>query len=61
MPTKKTQPKPETPKVMPQEKMFMVPESVMNGMAQIINSLPYGQVAPLAQALGKILAEQQEG
>lgn len=40
-------------------KIYQVPEIVMSDILKVINSLPYGQVAPLANALGKIIQEQQ--
>ena len=40
-------------------KVYEVPEEVMAEILKVINSLPYGQVAPLANALGQIIKEQQ--
>jgi len=40
-------------------KVYQVPEEVMGDILKVINALPYGQVAPLANALGKIIQEQQ--
>ena len=41
-------------------KFFQVPENVMVQIIKLINNLPYGQVAPLANAITKIVTEQQE-
>jgi len=42
------------------EKVYEVPESIMGDILKVINALPYGQVAPLANALGKLINEQQD-
>ena len=41
-------------------KFYIVPEVVMVEILKIVNNMPYGQIAPLAEALGKIIKEQQE-
>ena len=40
-------------------KVYEVPEAVMAEILKLVNNLPYGQVAPLANALGRIVKEQQ--
>ena len=40
-------------------KVFQVPEVVMAEILKLVNNLPYGQVAPLANALGQIVKDQQ--
>jgi len=40
-------------------KVYEVPEAVMAEILKLVNNLPYGQVAPLANALGKIIKDQQ--
>jgi hypothetical protein len=42
------------------EKIYEIPEQVMIEIIKVINSLPYGQIAPLANALNKIIKSQQE-
>ena len=39
---------------------YNIPEEVMNQIIQVINSLPYGQIAPLANALGVIIKETEQ-
>jgi hypothetical protein len=39
-------------------KIFQVPEIVMVEIMKVVNNLPYGQVAPLANSLTKIILEQ---
>ena len=41
------------------EKVYEVPEAVMAEILKLVNNLPYGQVAPLANALGQIIKDQQ--
>lgn len=41
-------------------KVYEVPEQVMAELIKLVNNLPYGQIAPLANALGQIVKEQQE-
>ena len=41
-------------------KVFQVPEAVMAEILKLGKIVPYGQVAPLANALGQIVKEQQE-
>jgi len=41
------------------DKVYIVPEVVMVDILKVINSLPYGQIAPLANALGRIIKDQQ--
>lgn len=41
-------------------KVYEVPEVVMAEILKLVNNLPYGQVAPLANALGQIVKGQQE-
>lgn len=38
---------------------FVVPAELMLQIVQVINSLPYGKVAPLAGQLGKLIQDQQ--
>lgn len=40
-------------------KVYEVPEAVMAEILKLVNNLPYGQVAPLANALGQIIKDQQ--
>ena len=42
------------------ERIYQVPASVMNGIADVMNSLPYGQVAPLAASIGALVAQQNQ-
>jgi len=42
------------------EKVYKIPESVMAEILKIVNSLPYGQVAQLANTLGKLINEQSD-
>lgn len=41
-------------------KIYAVPAEIMNAVLQVVHSLPYRQVAPLAQALEKLVKEQNE-
>ena len=40
-------------------KVYEVPEEVMAEILKLVNNMPYGQVAPLANALGQIIKDQQ--
>jgi len=40
-------------------KVYMIPEVVMVDILKVINSLPYGQIAPLANTLGQIIKDQR--
>jgi len=39
-------------------KTFKIPENVLAQIVNLINSLPYGQVAPLANELTKLIVQQ---
>ena len=39
-------------------KKFEVPENIMAQIVNVINNLPYGQIAPLANELTKLIVEQ---
>lgn len=39
---------------------FVVPAELMLQIMQVINTLPYGRVAPLAGSLGKLIQDQQK-
>jgi hypothetical protein len=41
-------------------KVYQVPEAIMSDILKVINALPYGQVALLANAIGQLINEQQE-
>lgn len=41
------------------EKTYEISETIINQIIQLINSLPYGQVARLANDLGQIVAAQK--
>lgn len=43
---------------MNQEKTYTIPESVLNGMLNVLASLPYNQVAPVMAAVNKVIAPQ---
>jgi hypothetical protein len=40
-------------------KIYEVPEQVMAEILKLVNNLPYGQVAHLANDLGQIVKDQQ--
>ena len=40
------------------EKTYKVPANIMGQILELINNLPYGQVAPLANSLGALIKEQ---
>jgi hypothetical protein len=42
------------------DKMFEIPEQLMKEIIGLINTLPYGQVAPIAAQLGRVLQQQGE-
>lgn len=39
---------------------YRVPQSTMDKIIQLINTMPYGQVAPLAAELGTLIKGQTE-
>lgn len=41
-------------------KVYKVPELVMGDILKVINALPYGQIAPLANALGEIIQKHDK-
>ena len=41
-------------------KTFSIPETVLNGVINVLASLPYGQVAPVMAELNKVIAPQMD-
>lgn len=42
------------------ERIYEVPESIMQAIITLISELPYGKIAPLAAAVGALLDEQNK-
>jgi len=42
------------------ERIYEVPEKIMQAIVQLISELPYGKIAPLASAVGALLDEQNK-
>ena len=40
--------------------IYQVPQATMDKIIRIINTLPYGQVAPLANELGQLIKTQTD-
>ena len=43
---------------MEQEKIFQIPEKVLNGIVNVLGSLPYSQVAPIMKEISDVIAPQ---